>query len=181
MDACDAGDAGETCGTRDTLAIMNGFISTYEISRARMMQSFDGLSSAQLSWRPHKDALSIFEMFMHVAGGDTFMLLRLQGKEPSEYEKKIELCARSKVVNDDPFPFSDEEACQETLVRALDHTYAIAYAMMKDCDAWEGKSAETVLGPVAEAAGVFARISQHPAYHTGQAWIYRNHPDFPMN
>ena len=50
---------------------MSGFSATYELTRARMIQAIDGLSDEQLRWRPHKDALSIFEMLMHVAGGDS--------------------------------------------------------------------------------------------------------------
>ncbi len=144
-----------------------------------MMQAIDDLTNEQLAWRPDDKALSIFEMFMHVAGGDVFLLLRLAGKEPNDYEKRLELCARDKVINDNPFPFTVNDVSMDTLVNALDHTYAIAFSMMQNCDQWEGKSAETPLGPVAEAAGIFARVTQHPAYHTGQAWLYRNSPRFP--
>lgn len=160
---------------------MNGFVSTYDITRNRMFQCFEGLSPKQLAWRPHSKALSIFEMFMHLAGSDMFFVLRLQEREGSEYETKLEKCARAKVINDEPFPFSDAEASEATLKEALDHTYTLVYPMLQDCEAWAEKKVETVLGPVADAAGVFARICFHPAYHTGQTWLYRNHPDFPKD
>lgn len=144
-----------------------------------MMQVLDGLSKEQLIWRPHEKALSIYEMFMHVAGGDVFFILRLQDREGSDYEKKLERCARDRVINENPFPFTDSEASQESVVAALDHTFAILRPMMENCDDWADKRIETPLGPVDGAAGIFARVAQHPAYHTGQAWIYRFDPKFP--
>jgi hypothetical protein len=51
--------------------------------------------------------------------------------------------------------------------------------MMDDPEPWREKQIETPLGPVDYAQGIFARIAQHPAYHTGQAWVYRFDPRFP--
>ncbi|MCH7905192.1 MAG: DinB family protein [Armatimonadetes bacterium] len=158
---------------------MSGFSATYELTRARMVQAIDGLSDEQLRWRPHKDALSVFEMLMHVAGGDTFFFLRLQEREGDDFEKRLERCARDKVINDEPFPFSDDEASMGLLVRALDHTYAILGPMLREPEEWLDKEIETPLGPVDGASGIFARIAQHPAYHTGQVWLYRFDPRFP--
>jgi hypothetical protein len=158
---------------------MNGFADTYKISHFRMLQAIEGLSADQLRWRPHPAALSIFEMFMHVAGGEVFFESRLAGRELSAEEKRIESCARDRVINESPFPFSDAEASPEILKSTLEHSHALVKPLMEDPGAWEDKQIETPLGPSDYAAGIFARIAQHPAYHTGQAWIYRNDPRFP--
>ena len=158
---------------------MNGFADTYRISHARMLQSIDGLRTEQLVWRPHPRALSIFEMLMHVAGGEMFFSARLLCRGLSDEEKRIESCARDRVINDSPFPFSDAEAALPLLASTLERTHALVQPMMDDPGSWVNKQIETPLGPVDSAPGIFARIAQHPAYHTGQIWIYRNDPRFP--
>lgn len=158
---------------------MNGFADTYRISYSRMLQAVEGLTPAQLSWRPHPAALSIFEMLMHVAGGEMFFAARLLDRSLTDEERRIESCARDRVINDNPFPFSDSDASHSLLVSSLDRTHALVLPMMEDPEPWASRQIETPLGPVDYAAGIFARIAQHPAYHTGQVWIYRNDPRFP--
>jgi hypothetical protein len=158
---------------------MNGFADTYKISHARMLQVIEGLSDEQLRWRPHSAALSIFEMFMHVAGGEMFFAARLLGRTLSAEESRIESCARDRVINDRPFPFSDSEGSLGLLMESLQRTHELVQPMMEDPEPWAEKRIETPLGPEDFAAGIFARIAQHPAYHTGQAWIYRSDPRFP--
>jgi uncharacterized damage-inducible protein DinB len=158
---------------------MTDFAAIYKISRGRMMQAIEGLSDEQLRWRPHSDANSIFQMLMHVAGGELFFASRLLDKQLTEEEKRIERCARDKVINDEPFPFSDEEASLALLTSALDRSNAMVQPMMDDPEPWREKQIETPLGPTDFAQGIFARIAQHPAYHTGQVWVYRFDPRFP--
>jgi hypothetical protein len=118
-------------------------------------------------------------MLMHVAGGEVFFASRLQGIDLTEDLLRIESCARDKVINDNPFPFSDSEASGSLLTSTLERTKAMVQPMMDDPDAWREKQIETPLGPVDYAQGIFARIAQHPAYHTGQVWVYRFDPRFP--
>jgi hypothetical protein len=157
------------------------FAAIYKISHGRMLQVIEGLSAEQLRWRPHPAALSIFEMFMHVAGGEVFFASRLADRQLSDEERRIESCARDRVINESAFPFSDDEASPELLVKTLERSKAMVQPMMDDPEPWREKQIETPLGPVDYAQGIFARIAQHPAYHTGQAWIYRNDPRFPSN
>jgi hypothetical protein len=158
---------------------MTDFASIYKISHGRMLQSIEGLSTEQLVWKPHPDANSIFQMLMHVAGGEMFFAKRLQDRELSEHEARIEACARDRVINDNPFPFRDEEASPELLLETLRASNAMVQPMMDDPEPWREKQIETPLGPVDYAQGIFARIAQHPAYHTGQVWVYRFDPRFP--
>jgi hypothetical protein len=158
---------------------MTDFASIYKISHGRMLLVIEGLSDEQLRWRPHNEALSIFEMFMHVAGGEVFFASRLQGLSLSVEEKRIESCARDRVINDSLFPFTDAEASGGLLLRTLSRSNAMVQPMMDDPEPWREKQIETPLGPVDYAQGIFARIAQHPAYHTGQAWVYRFDPRFP--
>ncbi|HXH60898.1 MAG TPA: DinB family protein [Fimbriimonadaceae bacterium] len=158
---------------------MTDFASIYKISHGRMLQSIEGLSDEQLGWRPHPKGLSIFEMLMHVAGGEMFFASRLQGLTLSDEDKKIESCARDKVINENPFPFSESEVNGDLLQETLAKTKALVQPMMDDPEPWREKQIETPLGPVDHAQGIFARIAQHPAYHTGQVWTYRFDPRFP--
>jgi hypothetical protein len=158
---------------------MTDFAAIYKISHGRMLQVIEGLTVEQLRWRPHPNALSIFEMFMHVAGGEVFFAKRLQGLELDADLARVELCARDRVINENPFPFSDDEASPELLVATLEKSKALVQPMMDDPEPWREKQIETPLGPVDYAQGIFARIAQHPAYHTGQAWVYRFDPRFP--
>lgn len=158
---------------------MTDFAAIYKISHGRMLQSIEGLTTEQLVWRPHPDANSIFQMFMHVAGGEMFFAKRLQERELTPHEQRIEACARDRVINDNPFPFPDEEASPELLIETLKASNAMVQPMMDDPEPWRDKQIETPLGPVDYAQGIFARIAQHPAYHTGQAWVYRFDPRFP--
>lgn len=158
---------------------MTDFASIYKISHGRMLQAIEGLSTEQLIWRPHPGANSIFQMFMHVAGGEVFFASRLQDKQLNDEERRIESCARDRVINDNPFPFPDAEASPELLLATLRRSNAMVQPMMDDPEPWREKQIETPLGPVDHAQGIFARIAQHPAYHTGQAWVYRFDPRFP--
>ncbi len=158
---------------------MSDFAAIYKISHGRMLQVIDGLTDEQLGWRPHPDALSIFEMFMHVAGGEVFFEARLTDRELSDYERKIESCARDRVINDNPFPFGPNEVSGTLLNETLAFSKSLVQPMMDDPEPWREKQIETPLGPVDHAQGIFARIAQHPAYHTGQAWVYRFDPRFP--
>lgn len=158
---------------------MTDFAAIYKISHGRMLQAIEGLSTEQLVWRPHSDANSVFQMLMHVAGGEVFFASRLQGLSLSDEEKRIEACARDRVINDNPFPFPDSEASPELLVETLRRSNAMVQPMMDDPEPWRDKQIETPLGPTDFAQGIFARIAQHPAYHTGQVWVYRFDPRFP--
>lgn len=158
---------------------MTDFAAIYKISHGRMLQAIEGLTDEQLRWRPHPAALSIFEMFMHVAGGEVFFACRLQDLALTDEMKRVESCARDRVINDNPFPFSDSEASQSLLVSTLEKSKALVQPMMDDPEPWRDRQIETPLGPVDYAQGIFARIAQHPAYHTGQAWVYRFDPRFP--
>ena len=108
-----------------------------------------------------------------------FFAARLQDRALSDEEKRIEACARDRVINDSPFPFSGAEVSGDLLHRTLERTRALVQPMLEDPEPWREKQIETPLGPVDYAQGIFARIAQHPAYHTGQLWVYRFDPRFP--
>lgn len=160
---------------------MNDFHTTYALVRGRMVDAVKDLNDEQLKWRLHTNSPSISEMVIHVCGVEMSFASQLLGVRPaSEFDKRVTACTRDGIVNDSPFPFSEEEQGTELLNRVLDRGLEVAGPLVEEArDAARKKQIESALGPMIDGNGAFARIAYHPGYHTGQIWTYRYHPDFP--
>lgn len=161
---------------------MNDFHTTYRLVRGRMIDAVKDLNGEQLKWRLHPASPSISEMVLHVCGVEMSFANQLLGQEvEDEFDRKITSCARDGIVNDNPFPFSDDEQGVELMNRVLDRGIALVGPVIeKASGSVRNKQIESALGPMIDGNGAFARIAYHPGYHTGQIWTYRHHPDFPQ-
>jgi hypothetical protein len=161
---------------------MNGYLETWRFTRERMQQSWEDLSLEQLHWRLHEDSASIAEHLLHVCGGEHWLGRRMRriDPRPTEFDQKVDLCVRDGFLNDNPFPFTREEMDHSLIQRILDKTASEIDPMMSNItDDLLASEFETPLGPTADGIGGLNRLAQHPAYHTGQIWTIRLHPDFP--
>jgi hypothetical protein len=161
---------------------MNGFLETWKFTRARMDQAWEDLTLEQLHWRPHSEAMTIAEQVLHVASAEHNMARRMRKEEPraDEFETKLDKAVRDGFLNDNAFPFSQEEMTKEMIASTLRFTGAQVESIMDDMnDELLNVEFETALGPMAKGLGGYQRMAQHPAYHTGQFWSYRMHPEFP--
>jgi hypothetical protein len=159
---------------------MSDFATTWNLSRQRLVDEVKELSQAQLNWRPHPGCLTIGEMALHVAGVEVSFSSQLLGLQLDEAQDQLRRSATEGVVNDTPFPFSAAEITPELVADSLSASRemleAIITAPTPNVLVKEIKSA---LGPIITGEGAFARMSFHPAYHQGQAYLVKNAPGYP--
>lgn len=154
--------------------------ATYQLSRGRFDQEIEGLSHAQLNWRPREDALSIAEMAVHLAGVEIWFSCQIKEVEMSPQESKLAKCAVDGVVNEAAFPFSAEELTSEFVAESLAMGRHQAEEILNDdLDEWRNASLRSALGPEISGEGAMHRFAFHPAYHQGQAYLYKTDPNFP--
>ncbi|MCH7944691.1 MAG: DUF664 domain-containing protein [Armatimonadetes bacterium] len=161
---------------------MNDFHATYGLVRGRLIDAVKDLNDEQLKWRLHPASPSISEMVLHVCGVEMSFACQLLGQDSeSEFDKRIRACARDGIVNDSPFPFSENEQGVALMNRVLERGLEMVGPLIEEAsDAVRETQIESALGPMIDGNGAFARIAYHPGYHTGQIWTYRYHPDFPQ-
>jgi hypothetical protein len=152
------------------------FLDTWQFARDRLAQSVEGLTEAQVAWRPHEGGHSIAEMLLHMAGAEHWFGHRLLGLDPRPDAEaaRIDMAVRSNFLNAEPFPFRPEEATLPAGLAALERTAALVRPILADPSP-EVLSArvESPLGPVIDGVGGLWRLVTHPPYHTGQIWLYR--------
>jgi uncharacterized damage-inducible protein DinB len=159
---------------------MSDFAILWALSRSRFLDEIAGLSKEQLNWRIHDRCLSIGEMALHMAGVEISFASQLKGYGLDSEAERIKRSATEGVVNDQPFPFSEEEITPELVASAMDlgrsHWEPAISAATTELRAKEIKSA---LGPIITGEGAFARLGFHSAYHQGQAYLIKTAPGFP--
>jgi len=159
---------------------MSDFAASWELSRQRFVTEIAGLNQAQLNWKLHPGALSIGQMAIHTAGVEVSFSSQLISSGLTPLQARIKASATEGVVNDLPFPFSDEEITEssvaEILSLAKEMVEPIIKAPTEDALSREIKSA---LGPVITGYGALARLGFHAAYHQGQAYLLKTSPGFP--
>jgi uncharacterized damage-inducible protein DinB len=159
---------------------MSQFSAAWELSRSRLFDTIKDLSSEQLRWRLHDQSLSIGEMVIHVAGVETSFCSQLAGSDLSPEQLRLKAAATDGVVNDLPFPYSESEITAETVAEAFAEGAKMVKPLIdQPTDEILSKEIVSALGPVITGAGAFTRLSFHAAYHQGQAYLIRTHPDFP--
>lgn len=159
---------------------MKDFHAAWTISRGRFLAEIEGLSAAQLNWRLYPGSLTIGEAAMHSAGVEAKFGAAIQQVELDPFLARIASAATDGVTNDKPFPYSTDEITPELVARALKATGDLLGPALSDPTA-ERRSVSMVsaLGPVITGEGAMARLTFHAAYHQGQTYQLKNHPEFP--
>jgi hypothetical protein len=119
-------------------------------------------------------------MAVHVAGVELSFASQLLGVDLSENERRIKASATDGVVNDKPFPYSDQELTSTKVLEILGISKKMVEPLITS-PSKEVLSKELVsaLGPIITGEGAFARLAFHAAYHQGQAYLIRTAPGFP--
>lgn len=159
---------------------MSDFAVGWRLSRSRFNDEVRGLSQAQLNWRPYAGVLSIGEMALHLAGVELSFISQLVGLEIGEEQDRLRRCSTEGVVKEVPFPFTADEITPELVANSLAASESLVEPVLTAATD-EHRSTELVsaLGPIITGEGAFARLAFHPAYHQGQAYQIKMHPDFP--
>ncbi|MCS7208998.1 MAG: DinB family protein [Fimbriimonadales bacterium] len=160
---------------------MSELAALWRFTRARLAQAIEGLTDAQLNWRMFAGAHSIAEYLYHVAGAELYWAHHLGGWQPAdEFEAGVLACTRDSFLNDAPFPLA-ASLCNTTDVhRALNLSYAqLAPIIDSPTPEQLAKPVRSPIGDPIDGREGLIRVAQHPAYHTGQIWLIRMHPEFP--
>lgn len=162
---------------------MNGFYATWTFTRERLAQAVEDLTDAQAAWKPRPGAHSTTEMLYHLAGAEHWFACRLKGESPhaTEFDRKLDDAVRAEFITDAPFPFSGDELTLAGGLAALEYSFAEMKPVMENpTPEMLERPIETAFGPIVPGIGGLQRIAQHSAYHTGQIWMMRMSPDFPV-
>lgn len=111
------------------------------------MVAVKGLTAEQANWKDGKGNHSVGQLTYHLLFWNKRNLMNLKGEKPGQFSGN----------NDETFDNFDGKKWEET-VKELD-------AVMKDMEKWVETADEEKLQ---KAAKLFANISTHNAYHTGQ-------------
>lgn len=158
---------------------MSDFATTWRLTRQRFDDSVQGLSQAQLNWRMHPDTLTIGEMAIHVAGVEVYFCTQLLKREPTLEEARIAAAARDAVINDNPFPFAEQDITLDEVNRILALARELSQPLIENPDPYRSTEIVSALGPVVDGNGGFARLAYHPGYHHAQVHMIRTAPGFP--
>ncbi len=159
---------------------MSDYAAAWELSRKRLVDEIAGLNAEQLNWRLYPGALSIGQMGLHVAGVEIFFSSQLTGAMLDDFSKRLLRCSTEGVVNELPFPYSDEEITPESVSAGLAAGEAAWRPLVTEA-APEIRVGQitSALGPIISGDGAFARLSFHSGYHQGQAFQVKCAPGFP--
>ncbi len=160
---------------------MTDFAKSWQLSRGRLRAEVQDMNKAQLDYRIHANSLSAGQAVIHVVGVELYFVAQLIGATLDEKQARVAKAATEGVVNDNPFPFSDEEITPELVKWALDEGERFAGPHIENPSpeflAGELKSA---LGPMITGDGALARLGFHSGYHQGQIYLCKTAPDFPV-
>ncbi len=159
---------------------MGEFGETWLLIRKRFDDIVDGLTTEQLNWRLHDQALTIGEMAIHVAGVEVSFVSQLLDLELDGMQARVKAAATDGVVNEKPFPFTSEEITPRFISQVLADARAMATATITEpSEHVLGKNIVSALGPIVDGRGALARLAYHPGYHQGQAQLVKSAPGFP--
>ncbi|CAN5497286.1 hypothetical protein BH11ARM2_BH11ARM2_30690 [soil metagenome] len=161
---------------------MSDFYTAWSLSRGRFLAELEGLTHQQLAWRLYPGSLTLAEAALHVAAIEVKFGSSILGQTPEGELARITAAATDGVVNDNPFPFTEQEMTPEFVKEALASAKAVIEPALLDPNA-ERRSVTMVsaLGPVITGEGAMARLAFHAAYHQGQAYMMKNAPGFPFS
>ncbi len=161
---------------------MTDFAISWNLSRQRFVDEISGLNDEQLRWKPFNGALSIGQMALHLAGVETSFSTQLLGLPLTEEQTRFKAAATDGVVNDKLCPFAEEEITAEFVNHALQQAKELVEPIITEpSDELLTKELKSALGPIITGKGALARFAFHPAYHQGQAYLYKVMPGFPQS
>ncbi len=159
---------------------MSDYLAAWTLSRKRFDDEVLGLNQAQLNWKLYPGALSIGQMALHVAGVEVSFCSQLRGLELSVDDARLKLAATEGCVNDNPFPYPDDEITSEFVAASLAKGRVLAGTLLDENDAVvRSNTIKSALGPMIDGQGAMVRFTFHPAYHQGQAYQIKQAPGFP--
>ncbi|MFN7017797.1 MAG: DinB family protein [Fimbriimonadales bacterium] len=160
---------------------MNDLMAVWEFTRMRLAQAIEGLTDTQLNWRMYDGAHSIVEYLYHVAGGELYWAHHLGGWQPADaFEAGVLASLTDSFLNDKPFPLPESACNAADVARALRLSYEQLAPIIKSPTPEQlGKPLRSPMGDAITGREGLIRAAQHAAYHTGQIWLIRMHPEFP--
>ncbi|MCX7924513.1 MAG: DinB family protein [Fimbriimonadales bacterium] len=160
---------------------MQQIADIWKFTRARLAQAIEGLSDAQLNWRMFEGAHSIAEYLYHVAGAELYWSHHLGDWQPAnEFEADVLACCTDSFLNEKPFPLSQSLCNARDVARALGFSYeTLAPIIESPTPEQLAKPLRSPIGDAITGREGLIRVAQHAAYHTGQIWLMRMHPEFP--
>lgn len=154
----------------------------WKFTRFRLAQSLEGLNDSQLRFRMHESAHSIYEIGFHIAGAEHYWAVRFDQRDSdaSELDRKLSLAIFDGFLADGSAPFAGDDLSLENLNFVLDYTFGeIAPIFEQDRPEHLAMNLVSPIGDTITGEEGLVRLAQHAAYHTGQIWMIRMHPDFP--
>ena len=159
---------------------MSDFAKSWQLSRGRLKAEIEGMTSEQLHYRIHPNSLSAGQAVLHVVGVEVWFTAQLIQKELEGDLLRVAKSATAGVVNDDPFPFSDEEITMELVTWALEEGEKLLGPNIENpSPEFLSGELKSALGPIITGEGALTRMAFHPAYHQGQIYLCKTSPDFP--
>ena len=161
---------------------MEAIAELWRFTRLRLDQAIADLDDRALNWRLFDGAHSIAEYLYHVAGVELYWAHHLGGYMPQdEFEQGVLRCATDSFLREAPFPLLPSACTVEQVRRTLARSGELFRPLV------EAPTAEQLAMPVTSPIGDpitgregLLRAAQHASYHTGQIWLMRMHPEFPL-
>lgn len=159
---------------------MTDFAKSWQLSRGRLKAEVEGMNQAQLNYRIHPNSLSAGQAVVHVVGVEIWFVAQLTGAELPGELGRVAKCATEGVVNDNTFPFSDDELTPEFIQWALETGETLVKPHIETpSEVFLTSELKSALGPMISGEGALTRFAFHPAYHQGQIYLCKTAPDFP--
>lgn len=158
---------------------MSDFLTTYRLTRGRFDEIVLGLNAEQLNFRANSDILTPGQMALHVAGVEIWFATQLLGGTLEEDLSKLARCATDGSINDNPFPFEDQQITPDFVAESLKLGRAAAESVFLASDILH-KELVSALGPVITGEGAMVRLCAHPFYHQGQVYMTTTLAGFPV-
>jgi hypothetical protein len=159
---------------------MSDFAETWNLCRQRFLDEIAELSDEQLRWKLHDNALSIGQMALHVAGVEIYYCNQMLGTTPTADVAKLVAATADGVSNDRAFPFADAEINAILVSESLRVSKSfIEPQITSPSEEALKREFKSALGPIITGRGALARLSFHPGYHLGQAYLIKSCPGFP--
>jgi hypothetical protein len=161
---------------------MSEIATVWQFTRRRLAQAIEGLSDAQLNWRLFDGAHSIAEYLYHVVGVELYWAHHLGGWQPADdFEAGVLQCTCDSFLNEKPFPLPQTRCNAADVGRALQIAYNALLPIIESPTPEQlAKPVRSPIGDPIDGREGLIRVAQHAAYHTGQIWLTRMHPQFPM-
>jgi len=154
----------------------------WRFTRERLSQALDGLTDAQVAWRPFVGGHCIAEYAYHIAGCELYWAMALGGESEvrDALEGRLLRAVHEGFLREGPTPWDPTDFTLAQMNAALDLSYGRIFAH------FESPGPEALERPLVSPIGDLVtgqeglvRLAQHAGYHTGQINLVQQHPDFP--